>query len=136
MTLPAGLARFNRRLTNRFVAPFAGRRGFVDRLDHVGRISGRRYSTPIKAFLRGDDDRAYIVLSYGRNTDWAGNVLRGPASLLHRGRARPVVAAAIVPTTDPSPQLALPIRIALQAMRVTELLRLELGPSHKVQGSA
>lgn len=42
-------------------------------IHHVGRTSGRKYSTPVVAFRRRK--RFVIPMTYGRNVDWARNVV-------------------------------------------------------------
>lgn len=73
MPLPRRLAHFNRRVTNhvtRRVASWAP--GFAI-VEHVGRRSGRPYRTPVNVFRQGD--RYVFALTYGRESDWARNVL-------------------------------------------------------------
>lgn len=72
MTLPHGVARFNRRVTNRVLGPIVMRLPGFGMLVHSGRNSGRRYRTPIMAFRSGD--RFVIALTYGPGTDWVRNI--------------------------------------------------------------
>ncbi|HEY7974593.1 MAG TPA: nitroreductase family deazaflavin-dependent oxidoreductase [Ktedonobacterales bacterium] len=73
MPIPMQIARFNRTVTNRITAPFAGRLPGFAILYHVGRASGRTFSIPINVFRDGDD--YLLALTYGANTDWVKNVL-------------------------------------------------------------
>ena len=85
MTLSVGLARFNRRVTNRVAGVFAGRAPGFSMLIHTGRRSGKTYRTPILTFRDGDGYR--IALTYGDGADWVRNVLAaGGCDLLTRGR--------------------------------------------------
>ena len=73
MPLPRGVARFNRRATNRVTRRIAGWiPGFAIVL-HTGRRSGRTYRTPVNAFRGGDGYR--IALTYGADSDWVRNVM-------------------------------------------------------------
>jgi len=123
MPLPQGLARFNRRVTNRLTGRFAGwLRGFGI-VVHTGRRSGRIYRTPVNAFRDGD---GYIfALTYGAETDWVRNVrAAGGCELLTRGRR--VALAHPRLDNDPSRRWApLPVRLALGLFGVSQILRLE-----------
>ncbi len=58
MPLSRGLAKFNRRFTNRFTRHVAGWAPTFAIVTHVGRQSGRVYETPVNAFRVGDQ---YVV---------------------------------------------------------------------------
>ena len=73
MPLPKGLARFNRRVTNRLARHVASWAPGFAIVTHVGRRSGRLYRTPVNLFRR--DDRYVFALTYGKDSDWARNVL-------------------------------------------------------------
>lgn len=85
MPLPPAVARFNRRVTNRFTGLWAGRMPTFGIVVHTGRSTGKRYRTPVNVFP-GDGD--YVVaLTYGPGADWVRNVLAaGGCELEHRGR--------------------------------------------------
>jgi deazaflavin-dependent oxidoreductase (nitroreductase family) len=53
--------------------PIAGRRLFplYGVLHHVGRRTGREYSTPV--VVRATDDAVYVPLPFGERTDWYRN---------------------------------------------------------------
>ena len=123
MPLPQGLARFNRRATNRLTGLFAGRAPGFAILTHVGRRSGRTYRTPVNVFRRGGE--YIIVLTYGAGSDWVRNVLAaGTAELLTRGRRVRLTNPRIV--VDPHMRWApLPTRLLLPRLAgVTEYMRL------------
>ena len=94
--IPMGVARFNRRVTNRVAAPLLRRLPGFAVVHHVGRRSGRAYRTPVNLF---PDDGGYVIaLPYGPGTDWLKNVLAaGGCELEVRGRrvrcTSPVVSA-------------------------------------------
>jgi deazaflavin-dependent oxidoreductase (nitroreductase family) len=62
------------KLLNPLVGMLAGRRfvPLIARVDHVGRRSGKRYTTPTGAHVTGDT--IVIPLSFGNVSDWARNV--------------------------------------------------------------
>lgn len=123
MTLADRLARFNR-WPNRLVRIFAGRRlSPVALVVHRGRVSGRRYRTPVIAFRL--DDGYVISLPYGTNRDWVKNVLAARSCTLEQGGRR-------VELTDPSvlagsegiTLLPAPARAGLRPLGVNRFLRL------------
>jgi deazaflavin-dependent oxidoreductase (nitroreductase family) len=73
MVLPRGLARFNRRATNKVLGKLAGRVPTFAVVRHRGRKSGRAYETPINVFSTPEGYLA--ALSYGRDSDWVKNVI-------------------------------------------------------------
>lgn len=85
MPLPRSVARFNRLASNRILGPLARYLPGFGIIGHVGRTSGRRYTTPVNVFRTAD---GYVVaLTYGPDADWVRNVLAaGGATLTTRGR--------------------------------------------------
>jgi deazaflavin-dependent oxidoreductase (nitroreductase family) len=85
--LPRRLGRFNARVTNRLLGPIVTRLPWFGWLEHVGRVSGRPYRTPVMVFRRGE--QAVIAMTYGPRTDWARNVIAaGKAVVVERGGRR------------------------------------------------
>ena len=85
MPIPRGVARFNRRWTNRLTSKVAGHLPGFGIVRHVGRTSGRTYRTPINVFRA--DGEYVIALTYGAESDWVKNVLAaGWCELQTRGR--------------------------------------------------
>lgn len=87
---PRRLAYVNRRITNPMLRPLAGYVPPFAVVEHVGRRSGRRYRTPVFAFRRPRD--IVVVLSYGRDSDWARNVLASSGGKVMRGGRRRKIA--------------------------------------------
>jgi deazaflavin-dependent oxidoreductase (nitroreductase family) len=124
VTLSDRLARFNRRVTNRIVRSFAGRRiSPVAIVVHHGRTSGRWYRTPVIAFRLND---GYVIsLPYGADRDWVRNVLAAGSCTLEQGGKR-------IELTNPSvlvgskavAMLPAPVRTALRLLHITRVLRL------------
>ena len=85
MPISRGIARFNRRFTNRLTLKVAGYLPGFAIVSHVGRKSGRAYRTPVNAFRT--DDGYIIALTYGAESDWVKNVLAaGSCEIQTRGR--------------------------------------------------
>ncbi len=79
------LARFNKHVTNRLIAPLAVHLPGFAVVTHVGRRSGRTYRTPVNVFSR--DGQFVFALTYGRDAQWVQNVLEaGQCELTTRGR--------------------------------------------------
>jgi hypothetical protein len=77
---------FNRRYFNPFAMGFAGRpSSFWSVIKHVGRHSGKEYTTPVVAALHGD---YFIVpLPYGQKVDWLRNTMSsGGCTLIYQGK--------------------------------------------------
>ena len=122
MPLPKRLARFNLHVTNRVLAPAAGRLPGFAVVSHVGRRSGRVYRTPVNLFR--DGDRYVIALTYGSDSQWVRNVLAaGAADIETRGRHVRLVAPEVV--HDPERSLVpLPVRPVLGVVRVSDFMLL------------
>ena len=88
---------FNRRYFNPFAMSFAGRlRSFSSVILHVGRRSGKEYTTPIVAIRQ--EDRFLIPLPYGRHVDWFQNVMAaGDCTLIYKGRVYSASEPEIIP---------------------------------------
>jgi deazaflavin-dependent oxidoreductase (nitroreductase family) len=86
MHFPAFLRRVNRVFTNPVLGTVAWLVPPLAVVHHVGRKSGRRYRTPVVA-IRG---RAGFVipLTYGRDVDWARNIVHAGGCVLARAGRR------------------------------------------------
>ena len=128
MPLPKRLARFNRRVTNPAVRTFAGWVPGLGIVVHRGRTSGRQYRTPVNIFRRPGGGYV-IALTYGRDTQWARNVLAaGRCTALTVGRRVDLVAPRVV--HDPSRRLVpRPIALILQGLGVEDFMLLDRAPS-------
>ncbi len=127
MAMPAWLARFNRRATNRVIGPLAGRLPGFAIIVHTGRRSRRTYRTPVNAFRDGDD---YIIaLTYGAGRDWVRNVrAAGSTEIVTRGHSVQLTNPRII--DDPSRRWApLPVRLILTLVGAAEYMRLTRVPA-------
>ncbi|MDT4989920.1 MAG: hypothetical protein QOI74_4014 [Micromonosporaceae bacterium] len=98
------MAQLNRRVANPLLRPVARLLPPFAIVEHTGRVSGRRYRTPVFAFRR--DGEIVIVLSYGRNSQWAENLLSAGRGVLIRGRRRYTLSDVQVRTVDHSGPLS------------------------------
>lgn len=73
MNLPRFLRSVNRVFTNPLMRTFAWWLPPLAVVHHAGRKSGRDYRTPVLAFP--SSTRVLIPLTYGRDVDWARNLL-------------------------------------------------------------
>jgi deazaflavin-dependent oxidoreductase (nitroreductase family) len=118
---------FTKRVVNPVTRRFAGRMPGFALLTHVGRHSGRAYSTPINLFRR---DGSYLfALTYGSDVDWVRNVrAAGGCDIVTRGRHVHLAEPELI--HDPALALMpLPVRLFLRPMRVSEVLRMRAGAS-------
>ena len=124
MPLPRGLGRFNRWVTNPITRSFAGRLPGFAIVVHQGRISGRRYRTPVNAFAAPDGGYT-LALTYGPDSQWVRNVLaQGGCFLEATGRRVELRNPRVV--HDPSRRLVpAPVRPVLGLLRVDDFLELD-----------
>jgi len=104
MKLSRGVARFNKRVTNRIqglyvwlVPPWAV-------IVHRGRRSGRQYRTPLFAFRRGRT--LVIALLYGEESEWLRNLRAGGGHVIRAGRTLVVGGPEVVATREAGAVLA------------------------------
>ena len=100
------------KVLNPLIVKLAGRRHFAmaARIRHVGRRSGRTYTTPVSA--RRSGDMVAIALTFGNQSDWSRNVrsagggtirIKGEdydvtqPQVMSRQEAKPLVQAAFSP---------------------------------------
>jgi deazaflavin-dependent oxidoreductase (nitroreductase family) len=124
MPLADRLARFNRRLPNRVIGTFAGRRlSPVAFMVHRGRRSGRQYRTPVLPLPLGDG--FLVSLPYGAGRDWVRNVLAaGGATLLRGGRRFQLADPRLLDAAGATRLLPTPLRPALRVVPGMRFLRL------------
>jgi deazaflavin-dependent oxidoreductase (nitroreductase family) len=123
-TLADRLARFNRRLPNRVIRTFAGRRlSPVALMVHQGRRSGRQYRTPVMPLPLGDG--FLVSLPYGPERDWVRNVLAAGRCTLQRGGRRfELDDPRLLDAAGAAPLLPAALRPALRVVPGIRFLRL------------
>lgn len=127
MPLPRSVARFNKRWTNRFMEPLARKAGGFAVVHHVGRKSGRSYSTPINTFPH--QGHHLVALTYGPRADWYRNVLACPAKLETGGEFVPITGVRPLGRSEAAGSLPLPVRAITRAIGVRDFVLLEIGPN-------
>ena len=119
------LRRFTTQMVNPVTRLFAGRLPWYVVLTHPGRLSGRRYRTPLFMLRRGDD---YVfALTFGSRAHWVKNILAaGGGEVRVRGHELRLVEPELF--ADQSRRLMpLPFRLLGRAVRVTEFLSMHVG---------
>lgn len=110
MRVPRAVANFNRRVTNPVARSLTPWLPCLGTLEHTGRMSGRRYRTPLLVFKT--QNGFVILIGYGIGSDWVKNVFAGGPTVLHRrgkavALAHPQIVdkAAAAPLITPAPRL-------------------------------
>jgi deazaflavin-dependent oxidoreductase (nitroreductase family) len=128
---PQWVRRFDRRLLNPLVLLVAGRRHSADYaiLRHVGRRSGRVYTTPVVA--HSIPGGYLIALPYGSDTDWCRNVqVAGAGTLQRQGNSYVVGEPEVLEAAVAVPLLPPRVQRALRPFHIQRYLRLrQLGDS-------
>ena len=123
MPLPFWVARFNKRVTNRFLEPIVRRSAGFAIVHHRGRRTGRPYTTPVNIF-HADDGAAIVALTYGPTADWVQNVLAGGGDVERRGVRTPISQVTLVHRRDSWQFLPPWVQIALRILTVRDFLRI------------
>jgi deazaflavin-dependent oxidoreductase (nitroreductase family) len=110
-----GIARFNKRVTNPIQRLWAPRLPYMAVIEHNGRKSGRRYQTPVMAFV--ERGQLSVVLNYGAKSDWVRNVqAAGAAGVVHRGKHYRLTGPRVVPIDSPDlPSAVRAVRISARS---------------------
>ena len=86
MHFPRLLRRVNRAFTNPLFGTFAWLVPPLAVVHHVGRRSGHRYRTPVVAFR---SSAGFVIpMTYGRDVDWARNLVGAKGAEIERGGRR------------------------------------------------
>ena len=118
------IRKFNRAILNPITKLFAGRL-FYSLLYHIGRHSGKEYSTPVFAAIR--NEHIYIPLPYGANTDWMFNVrAKGKCDVKIKGKLYSSTNPEIVDATMALSVFPAVIRWAFERANVNQYLRLRI----------
>lgn len=121
MPLPEGLARFNRRFSNRVMRPLARVAPGFGVVVHKGRKTGRAYETPVNVFR--DGDRFVVALTYGEDVDWLENARVSERNeIVTRAKTVGVGRPYEVPTDEGMAIVPGPVRMVLQALDVTRFV--------------
>jgi deazaflavin-dependent oxidoreductase (nitroreductase family) len=104
MKLSRGVARFNKRVTNRIQGVYAWLVPPWAVILHRGRRSGRPYRTPLFAFRRGRT--LVIALLYGERSEWLRNLQAGGGRVIRGGRTFTVRPPEVIATSEAQQLLA------------------------------
>jgi deazaflavin-dependent oxidoreductase (nitroreductase family) len=124
MHLPRFLRRVNRVFTNPLLGTVAWLVPPLAIVHHVGRRTGRPYRSPVVAIR---SDRGYVIpLTYGRDVDWARNIVRaGGCELEQLGRRHRLRRPRIVALRAAEPHLPAMVRPFFRAANFPGFVLLE-----------
>ncbi len=127
MHIPRFMRRVNRVFTNPLMGTFAWLVPPLAVVHHVGRKSGRRYTTPVVAFRRAAG--FVIPMTYGRDVDWARNILKAHGcEIVQLGRRSRLRNPRVVDFKAAAPHLPAVARPALQAADFPGYVLLDIEP--------
>jgi len=92
-------------------------------IHHVGRRSGRQYSTPIGVYPMDSD--YLVLLPYGRDVDWLRNVLAAGVAELRTGGRTHRVTPRLAESSEATPYLSPRDLRVVRLFGVTDFLVLE-----------
>jgi deazaflavin-dependent oxidoreductase (nitroreductase family) len=127
---------FNRRWLNPWMLRHAGgRHWYAGRLEHRGRSTGSQYATPL--WVDPVSEGFVMPLPYGRDVDWARNLLAaGEAVLQDHGVRYRVGNPRIVPSHDVLPELSGFTRRMLRLYGIDDIIRVDVLPNIAPPGSS
>jgi len=134
MRFPRFMRRVNRVFTNPLLGTVAWLVPPLALVHHVGRKSGRRYRTPVVAFR--NPTGFVIPMTYGRDVDWARNIVRAHGCEVERlGQRFRLRNPRIVTFKAAEPYLPATVRPVLRAARFPGyvLLDLETGKTSRAK---
>lgn len=130
---PSGLVRTVMRpmvkVLNPLIRKVAGRRflPMAALVSHTGRRSGRQYSTPVGAHVRGDD--CLVPLTFGSESDWSKNLrAAGGGRIRWKGRDFEVTAPEVHRAEEIKPLVkqlfSAPVRLGFKVLGIKSFLYL------------
>lgn len=116
----------NKYLLNPLMLQLAGKRfWYASVVEHTGRRSGKRYSTPVVADRVGED--VIIPLPYGTDVDWVRNVLSAAgATVVHKGETLATDTPEIIDATEALPLVPRDHRRNFERADIGHFLRLRV----------
>ena len=130
MHIPRFMRRVNRVFTNPIMVTFAWLVPPLAVVHHTGRKSGRAYRSPVVAFRT---DAGFVIpMTYGRDVDWARNLVRaGGGEVEQMGRRVAVRGPRIVDFDVASPRLPAGLRGLLRAADFPGYVLVDAAPSNR-----
>jgi deazaflavin-dependent oxidoreductase (nitroreductase family) len=124
MHFPRFMRRVNRVFTNPLLRSLARVVPPLAVVHHVGRKSGKRYRTPVVAFA--DAGGFVIPMTYGRDVDWARNILHAKGCEIERmGRRHALHNPRVVAGKTAAPRLPAAVRGTLVAANLPGFVLLD-----------
>lgn len=119
----------NKYLLNPLMLRLAGKKfWYASVVEHTGRKSGKRYSTPVVADRV--DDHLVIPLPYGTQVDWVRNVLdSGEATIVSKGQTYHAVSPELIDSTQALPLLPRDRRRTFERVSIEHFLRMRIAPN-------
>lgn len=116
----------NKYLLNPLMLQLAGRRfWYASVVEHTGRRSGKKFSTPVVADRVGDD--FLIPLPYGTQVDWVRNVFgSGQATIVSKGRTYRAASPELIDSTQALPMLPSGRRRTFERVQIGHFLRMRV----------
>ena len=119
-----GLRKFNKAFFNPVIKLFAGR-FFYALVYHVGRRSGKEFSTPVVATKA--NEFIFIPLPYGADTDWFLNVrAKGSCGVKIKGKLYPSSNPEVVEPTTALGAFSPTLQRAFRRANTKQFLRLRI----------
>ncbi|BBX95131.1 PNPOx family protein [Mycobacterium lacus] len=117
---------FNKYALNPAMLHLAGRKHwYAAVIQHTGRSSGKRYSTPVVADRVPDG--FILPLPYGTRVDWLRNVLAaGRATIQASGQTYNVIDPEVIGAASAAPQLSPRRRRAFQRLGIDNFVKMKL----------
>ena len=115
---------FNKRVLNPMMLRLAGRKcSPYGAIHHMGRRSGRAYTTPVVVEAKGDN--FLVALVYGTGTDWYRNIMAaGGCTLTWHGQEYTLVEPELLTLKAAKPMLIPARAFGLQLFGVKQYLRM------------
>ena len=116
----------NKYLLNPLMLQLAGKRfWYASVVQHTGRRSGKRYSTPVVADRVGE--HVIIPLPYGTDVDWVRNVLStSGATVIRKGETVTTDTPEIIDATEALPLVPPDRRRSFERVGIAHFLRLRV----------
>jgi deazaflavin-dependent oxidoreductase (nitroreductase family) len=134
MHLPRFMRHVNRAVTNPLLGSIAWLLPPMAVVHHVGRKSGRRFRTPVVAFRTASG--FVIPMTYGRDVDWARNLINGGGGeVVRSGHSVAVRNPRIVGAAAASALLPAGVRTALRAANLPGYMLVDIGLARPARAS-
>jgi deazaflavin-dependent oxidoreductase (nitroreductase family) len=129
------------KVLNPLIVKLAGRRHFrmAAQVRHVGRRSGRTYTTPVSA--RRSGDMAMIALTFGNQSDWSRNLRSaGGGSIRLEGQDYQVTQPRFMSRRDAKPLVQAAFspleRAGFRMLGIKQVMVLRIAPAAPLPGAA